>query len=632
MNTRTKLQLLLLPLIVLITIQLVACGPQPPGRGRGGRGAEGGGSDVTAAALATYVPPGDLDEYYLFYSGGHSGQVFVSGIPSMRHIATIPVFTPYPGTGFGFDDETKEMLDGYSWGDSHHPGFSETNGEYDGRWLFINDNANGRMARIDLGDFKTKQILKIPNISANHGSSFITPNSEYATMSTRMSVPFPEGAYADVTEYATKYKGVVAGIKIDPNSGHMTLGWEIMVPPFNYDLGDAGKGPSEGFLFWTCYNSEREFIEGGKLEVTASQRDKDYILAVDYREAEKAIAANKFKTVNGASVIDPLDAPGVAYFMPLAKSPHGVDVAPSGRWIIGSGKLSPTTTVYDIEKIKQAIADKDFEETIDGIPVLTYASVREAEIPVGLGPLHTQFDGKGNAYTSLFVESAVAKWKLPPYEAGADMEQYVLDKIPVAYNIGHLVSAEGDSVTPDGNYLVALNKLSKGRHLSVGPSIPESAQLIDISGDKMKLLYDAFTEPEPHYALIIKADKLDPFEVYKKDDSENPNAIWAVEDARVERKGNTVEVWMMAVRSFFAPDVIRVNRGDRVIVHVTNIEQTRDELHGFAINDYDINLVIDPGETKTVTFTADKSGVYAFYCTNFCSALHQEMQGYMLVK
>jgi nitrous-oxide reductase len=632
MNTRTKLQLLLLPLIVLITIQLMACGPQPPGRGRGGRGAEGGGSDVTAAALATYVPPGDLDEYYLFYSGGHSGQVFVSGIPSMRHIATIPVFTPYPGTGFGFDDETKEMLDGYSWGDSHHPGFSETNGEYDGRWLFINDNANGRMARIDLGDFKTKQILKIPNISANHGSSFITPNSEYATMSTRMSVPFPEGAYADVTEYATKYKGVVAGIKIDPNSGHMTLGWEIMVPPFNYDLGDAGKGPSEGFLFWTCYNSEREFIEGGKLEVTASQRDKDYILAVDYREAEKAIAANKFKTVNGASVIDPLDAPGVAYFMPLAKSPHGVDVAPSGRWIIGSGKLSPTTTVYDIEKIKQAIADKDFEETIDGIPVLTYASVREAEIPVGLGPLHTQFDGKGNAYTSLFVESAVAKWKLPPYEAGADMEQYVLDKIPVAYNIGHLVSAEGDSVTPDGNYLVALNKLSKGRHLSVGPSIPESAQLIDISGDKMKLLYDAFTEPEPHYALIIKADKLDPFEVYKKDDSENPNAIWAVEDARVERKGNTVEVWMMAVRSFFAPDVIRVNRGDRVIVHVTNIEQTRDELHGFAINDYDINLVIDPGETKTVTFTADKSGVYAFYCTNFCSALHQEMQGYMLVK
>jgi nitrous-oxide reductase len=215
------------------------------------------------------------------------------------------------------------------------------------------------------------------------------------------------------------------------------------------------------------------------------------------------------------------------------------------------------------------------------------------------------------------------------------MEQVVLSKIPVAYNIGHLVTAEGDSMSPDGNYLVALNKLSKGRHLSVGPSIPESAQLIDISGDKMKLLYDAFTEPEPHYALMIKADKLDPIEVYKKDSPDwpkHPEAIWTPEEARVERKGNTVEVWMLAVRSYFAPDVIRVNKGDKVVIHVTNIEQTRDELHGLAINEYNINIVVDPGETKTVTFTAKKGGVFAFYCTNFCSALHQEMQGYMLVK
>jgi len=634
MNKKAIFRMTLALLVIGLFVGLAACGKKPPQR-RGARAGAGGTSDLANAALATYVAPGDLDEYYLFYSGGHSGQIFVAGIPSMRHIATIPVFSPYPGTGYGFDDETKEMLGEYTWGDSHHPGLSETNGEYDGRWLFINDNANGRIARIDLKDFKTKQILKIPNISANHGSSFVTPNSEYVTMATRMSVPFPEGTYADVTEYSSKYHGVAAGIRIDPDTGHMSLGWEILLPPFDYDLGDAGKGPSEGFFFWTCYNSEREFIEGGKLEVTASQKDKDFILMVDWREAEKAITAGNYQTVKGAPVIDPAKAPGVAYFIPLAKSPHGVDVAPSGRWIVGSGKLSPTTTVYDIEKIKTAVANQDFEETIDGIPVLTYASVREAEIPVGLGPLHTQFDGKGYAYTSLFVESAVAKWKLPPYDAGADMNQYVVDKIPVAYNIGHLVTAEGDSMSPDGNYLVALNKLSKGRHLSVGPSIPESAQLIDITGDKMKLLYDAFTEPEPHYALIIKADKLDPIEVYKKDDPtwpKNPDAIWSVEEARVERHGRTVEVWMMAVRSFFAPDVIRVNRGDKVIVHVTNIEQTRDELHGFAINDYNINLVVDPGETKTVTFTADKPGVTAFYCTNFCSALHQEMQGYLLVK
>ncbi len=631
MRVKYSRELVTLPLIALLAFGLVSCGKTPPR----GRQARGSGSEITDAALATYVAPGDLDEYYLFYSGGHSGQIFVSGVPSMRHICTIPVFTPYPGTGYGFDDESREMLDGYIWGDSHHPGPSETNGEYDGRWLFINDNANGRIARIDLRDFKTKQIFKVPNISANHGSSFVSPNTEYVTMSTRMSVPFPEGTYADVTDYATQYKGIVAGIKVDPQSGEMSMGWEVLVPPFNYDLGDAGKGPSEGYFFWTCYNSEREFIEGGKLEVTASQRDKDYILIVDWRAAQNAIDAGNYETHRGAQVIIPEDTPGICWFMPLAKSPHGVDVSPDGRWIVGSGKLSPTTTVFDIEKIKRAIEDRDFEETIDGIPVLTYNSVREAEIPVGLGPLHTQFDGRGYAYTSLFVESAVAKWKLPPYDAGADMNQYVVDKIPVAYNIGHLVTAEGDSRSPDGNYLVALNKLSKGRHLSVGPSIPESAQLIDITGDRMALLYDAFTEPEPHYAVMIKADKIEPIEVYRRDDPifpANPDAIWTVEETRIERRGRTVEVWMLSVRSFFAPDVIRVNRGDTVIIHLTNIEQTRDELHGLAFNDYNINIVVDPGETKTVTFTADKAGVYAFYCTNFCSALHQEMQGYLLVR
>ena len=389
-------------LILVGSLVLYGCGGPQSKRSQRGAG-KAGGSDITAAALATYVAPGDLDEYYLFYSGGHSGQIFVAGVPSMRHICTIPVFSPYPGTGYGFDDETREMLGGYHWGDSHHPGLSETDGEYDGRWLFINDNANGRVARIDLRDFKVKQILKIPHISANHGSSFSTPNTEYITMATRMSIPFPEGTYADVTEYATKYKGLVAGIKVDPDDGEMSLAWEILMPPFNYDLGDAGKGPSYGYLFWTCYNSEREFIEGAKLEITASQRDKDYFVMVDFREAEKAINGGKYKTVKGAKVIYPDKAPGVVYLIPLGKSPHGIDVDPTGRWIIGSGKLSPTTTVYDIEKIKRAIADKDFEDTVDGIPVLTYTSVREAEIPVGLGPLHTQFDSHGYGYTSLFV-------------------------------------------------------------------------------------------------------------------------------------------------------------------------------------------------------------------------------------
>lgn len=578
--------------------------------------------DVAEAAVATYVAPGDIDEYYLFYSGGHSGNVFVAGIPSMRHIATIPVFTPYPGSGYGFDKETKEMLGGFTWGDVHHPALSETNGDYDGRWLFVNDNANSRVARIDLRDFKTRQILgPIPNVSGNHGSTFVTPNTEYLLGATRFSIPLPKGTYAPIEQYPTTYKGVVVGLAVDPKTGQMSLGWQILMPPFDYDLGDAGKGPSNGWAFWTCYNSERAT---GKLEVTSTQKDRDYIAAVNWKAAEEAVKAGKVKTIGGVKVIDPKDTPGVVYLIPCSKSPHGVDVSPDGKYIIGSGKLQSITTAFNMEKILTAIQSKNFTGDEDGIPVLKYEAVKDAEVNVGLGPLHTQFDDQGYAYTSLFVESAVAKWKLGTWE--------VLDKVPVSYNIGHLAAAEGDTMHPKGKYLVALNKLSHGRHLSVGPSQPESSQLINISGEKMKLIYDAFTEPEPHYAQIIKADKLKPIEVYAPADNKHPQAIWDVKNAGVERSGNNVTVKMVAVRSSFEPNKIEVNLGDRVTIHLTNIEQTTDELHGFGLNEYNINVVVDPGETKTIEFVANKPGVYAYYCTNFCSALHQEMQGYLLVK
>jgi nitrous-oxide reductase len=540
----------------------------------------------------------------------------------MRHISTIPVFTPYPATGYGFDKESKEMLGGFIWGDAHHPSISETNGDYDGRWLFISDNANNRMARIDLRDFKTKQVFgPIPNVSGNHCSSFVTPNTEYVLAGSRFSIPLPRGTYAPIEQYATTYKGVVAGIAIDQKTGEMTLGWEILMPPFNYDLGDAGKGVSDGWAFWTCYNSERAT---GKLEVTSTQKDRDYVVAVNWREAEKAIKEGKFKMIGGVKVIDPKDRPGMVYLLPCSKSPHGVDVSPDGKYIIGSGKLQSITTAFNMEKIQTAIQNKDFTGDEDGIPVLNYDRIKDAEVNVGLGPLHTQFDDQGFAYTSLFVESAVAKWKLGSWE--------VVDKIPITYNIGHLAAAEGDTAHPTGKYLVALNKLSHGRHLGVGPSQPESTQLINISGEKMKLLYDAFTEPEPHYSQIIKADKLKPIEVYPKEENKNANAIWDVKDARVDRNGTNVTAKMIAMRSSFEPNKLEVNQGDKVTIYLTNIEQTTDELHGLGLNEHNINVVVDPGETKTIEFVASKPGVFPFYCTNFCSALHQEMQGYLLVK
>jgi nitrous-oxide reductase len=608
-----------LAMVVLASILILGrCAPSAPkGKGK----AIAGSSDLAIAAQKTYVAPGDLDEYYMFSSGGHSGQIYVYGIPSMRHLSTIPVYTPYPATGYGFDDESKAMLGGLTWGDVHHPALSETNGDYDGRWLFVNE-MNGRVARIDLRDFKTKQIFgPMPNISGNHASSFVTPNTEYAVMASRFSIPIPKGTAVPIEKYATDYKGVVAAVKIDAKTGQMSQGFEILMPPFDYDLGDAGKKVSDGWVFFTCYNSERAT---GKLEVTASQRDRDYIAAVDWRAAEKAIAEGKGDLIGGVKVLDPKKVPGIVYFLPCGKSPHGVDVAPDGKWIIGSGKLQGVTTAFNFEKIQTAIRNKDFTGDEDGIPVLKYESIKDAEVAVGLGPLHTQFGPDGYAYTSLFVDSAIAKWKLGTWE--------VVDKVPMSYSIGHLSSAEGDTVSPDGKYLVGLNKLSHGRHLSVGPSQPESSQLVDITEEKMKILADAFTEPEPHYAQIIKADKLKPIEVYPKEENKNPLAVWDLKDAGVSREGTNVTAKVLLVRSTISPTSIEVNRGDLVKVALTNIEQTTDELHGFGLLDYNINIVVDPGETKTVTFRADKPGVFPYYCTNFCSALHQEMQGYLIVK
>jgi len=609
------------PLVWLSAIGVIAlavlanhCAPRQPER----RAAV---SDLAVAAQKVYVAPGDLDEYYMFASGGHSGNIYVYGLPSMRPISTIPVYAPYPATGYGFDDESKAMLGGFTWGDVHHPSLSETSGDYDGRWLFVNE-MNGRLARVDLRDFKTKQILgPVPNVSGNHASSFVTPNTEYTVMASRFSIPIPKGTAAGVDRYASEYKGVVTGIKIDPNSGEMAFGWQIVLPPFNYDLGDAGKVASDGYVFFSSYNTERAT---GKLEVTASQRDRDYIAMIDWRLAEKTAAAGRGSMIGGVRVIDPKDVPGLVYFLPCGKSPHGVDVSPDGKYIIGSGKLQGVTTAFNFEKVQTAIRNKDFTGDEDGIPVLNYDAIKDAEVPVGLGPLHTQFGPDGFAYTSLFVDSAIAKWKLGTWE--------VVDKVPMSYSIGHLAAAEGDTVSPDGNYLVGLNKLSHGRHLSVGPSQPESSQLVDISEEKMKLLLDAFTEPEPHYAQIVKADKIKPIEVYPKEENTHPLAVWDVADAGATRQGNRVTVKMVAVRSTMTPTDFEVRLGDEVVVAVTNIEQTTDELHGFGLLDYNINIVVDPGETKTVTFKVDKPGVFPYYCTNFCSALHQEMQGYMVVR
>jgi nitrous-oxide reductase len=245
----------------------------------------------------------------------------------------------------------------------------------------------------------------------------------------------------------------------------------------------------------------------------------------------------------------------------------------------------------------------------------------------GLGPLHTEFDGKGYAYTSMFISSEIVKWKLGTWE--------VVDRIPVYYSIGHLMIPGGDSRKPWGKYALALNKITKDRFLPTGPEMAQSAQLIDITGERMKLLLDFPTFGEPHYAQAIPADlvKSKSLKFFSLAQNTNPYVARSEKETGITRSGKRVDIKMIAIRSHFAPDNLEgVRLGDTVYFHVTNIEQDWDILHGFAIlGNNNAELIMQPGETRTIKWIPNRIGVFPFYCTDFCSALHQEMSGYVRV-
>lgn len=601
------------------------------------------------AASKTYVAPGKYDEYYNFVSGGFSGQVSVYGLPSGRLLKVIPVFSVFPENGYGYSEETKAMLNTTNgmipWDDEHHLELSQTNGEQDGRWLFANANNTPRVARIDLTTMKTVEVLQIPNSAGNHSSPFITENTEYLVAGTRFSVPLGSED-VPISSYKQNFHSTASFISVDKNTGHMNIAFQIVLPGMNLDLSHAGKGPSHDWFFFSTYNTEQAYT---LLEVNASQRDKDFIVAVNWKKAEEYAKAGKGKRVpaeyahnsydedkqTASSVmekdvllLDPKDCPDMIYMIPCPKSPHGCDIDPSGEYIVGSGKLAALVPVFSFTKMTQAIQNKQFEGDFYGIPIIKYEAALHGEVQKpGLGPLHTEFDGKGNAYTSMFLSSEVVKWRL------SDLK--VLDRAPTYYSVGHLMIPGGDTRKPWGKYLIAYNKITKDRFLPTGPELCQSAQLYDISGDKMQLLLDYPTIGEPHYgqacpASLIKDKQVKYYDINK---NHNPYVSMGEKKTNVVKKGNRVDVYMTAIRSHLVPDNIEgVNVGDDVYFHVTNLEQDWDIPHGFAVkNSNSADLLIMPGETLTVKFTPQKQGIYPFYCTDFCSALHQEMSGYLRV-
>jgi len=602
-------------------------------------------NDVIRAAK-TYNPTGGRDEFVVFSSGGQSGQVLVYGVPSMRLLKYIAVFTPEPWQGYGYDvDSLKVLREGnirgreINWGDTHHPALSEVDGKYDGKWLIINDKANPRLAVIDLLDFETKQIVVNPLFKSAHGGAFFTQNSDYIIEAAQYAAPF-DNNYHPIEEYKETYRGGVTMWKFDNDKGRISEkeSFTIEMPPYMQDLSDSGKNASDGWGFTNSFNTEMYTggIEVGMPpnEAGMSRNDTDFLHVYNWQKlAELAKDDKNVKVINGMKVI-PMEVAiknDCFFLIPEPKSPHGVDVSPDGEYITVCGKLDTHASVYKWSKIKKLIAEKKYAgKDPYGIPILDMKEALHGQVELGLGPLHNQYSNvDGEIYTSLYVDSQIVKWNYKTLK--------VLDKENVHYNVGHLCGMEGKSADPQGKYIISLNKLSIDRFQNVGPLHPQNHQLIDISGKTMDLLVDMpIPLGEPHQAVAIRAKKLHPEVRYKmgtnsKTGEQHVGKTLAGQE-KIVRDGNKVKVYATLVRSHINPERITVNKGDDVTIYLTNLERAQDETHGFTVDHYDIHGSLEPGETIELNFKADIEGVFPYYCTEFCSALHLEMMGYLMVK
>lgn len=587
-------------------------------------------SSHAGAGANVHLKPGELDTYYGLWSGGHTGDMRVLGLPSGREITRIPCFVPDALVGWGITNESKAVMgtkpDGsltYTVADTHHTHASYKDGNYDGRYAWINDKINSRLARIRLDYFVCDKITQLPNVQGFHGifpdkRDPVDPAINYTTRvfcGAEFSIPLPNTGSEDHTKYRSMFTCVDAET--------MEVRWQVLIDG-NCDLTATSY---DGKLAATNqYNTEM----GAKYEDMMSA-ERDACLFFNIARIEAAVKAGKFKTI-GTSKVPVVDGTheankdpktALTAYVSVPKNPHGVNASPDQKYFICAGKLSPTATVIELAKVLDWFDGK--LEKLDSAIV--------AEVEIGLGPLHTAFDGRGNAYTTLFLDSQVVKWNVEAaikFHAGDKNAKYVVDRLDVQYQPGHVNASQSETIAADGKFLAVGCKFSKDRFLPVGPLHPENEQLIDISGEKMVLLADHPVRGEPHDFIIFKRDLVRPKQVYTLD--EFPLAVKDPKESGVFRSGKKVTVKMTSQAPAFSLREFKLKKGDEVTLILTNLDKIEDLTHGFAIPNYNVNFIVNPLETKSVTFIADKPGVFWCYCTHFCHALHLEMRTRMIVE
>ncbi len=602
--------------------------------GAGGLLADGDGSSVfdrlmglrsakaaSTGGLSYEVPPGKLDDYYGFWSGGQSGEIRIVGVPSMREIKRIPVFNRDAATGWGRDDYSRELLGGRSSGDTHHVHLSYTDGTYDGRYVFVNDKAGGRLARVSCQTMECDAITDIPNSQGTHGifpqrhrTGLVFCNAEFRT-------PQPNDGrdLDDPAAYGAMHTAI--------DGETMKVQWQVLIEG-NLDL--CATDYQGKYSFATCYNSEEAVTLEGMMAA-----DRDWLYVFNLAAIQKAVAQGKTIRVGDGSV-PVVDARGkngpYVQRVPVPKSPHGVNVDPTGSYAVCSGKLSPTVTVVDIGKLDDVFAGK-----------IKPRDAVVAEPEVGLGPLHTAFDGRGNGYTSIFIDSVITKWNIAKAikAFNDDSVDPVVQKIDVHYQVGHTNASMSETKEADGKWLIALCKFSKDRFLNVGPLHAENDQLIDISGEEMRLVHDGPAYSEPHDCVVVRRDIIHPTKITPRtgprfdyyETLAREDGVDLLMDPKVVRKGKgKVRVYIPSAAPVFTLQEFRVKSGDEVQIIQTNLDRVEDLSHGFCMTQHDVNFVVNPRDTRSMTFTAGAPGVYWYYCPWFCHALHLEMRGRMIVE